>query len=96
MDEIKALQTRGVPFNFWIGSLIRTILMIKEHESMTLQSELSICLAKLKMIEDGLQKEAEHANCANDAKSFRDARLLVIDVRKDVQKRLEELSKDVS
>ena len=63
---------------------------------MTLQSELLICLAKLKAIENGLQTEAEHANCANDAKSFRDARLLVTDVRKDMQKRLEEISKDVS
>ena len=58
---------------------------------MTLNSELLICMTKLKAIEEGLQTEAEHAKDKKDAKTYRDAMLLVRDIKKDMKKRLEAL-----
>ena|GEM_PF-4582628 len=58
---------------------------------MTLNSELLICMTKLKAIEDGLQTEAEYAKDKKDAKTYRDAMLLVRDIKKDMKKRLEAL-----
>ncbi|WP_455663406.1 hypothetical protein [Pradoshia sp.] len=58
---------------------------------MTLNSELTICLAKVKAIEEGLKAEAEHADNAHDAKTYRDAMLLVRDIKKDLSKRIETL-----
>ena len=58
---------------------------------MTLKYELSICLAKLKAIEKGLQKEAERADNAEDARIYRDAMRMISDIREDTKKRLETL-----
>lgn len=58
---------------------------------MTLKSEISICLARLTAIENGLKTEAEHAENAIDARAYRDAMVLVKDIKKDMKKRLEAL-----
>ena len=58
---------------------------------MTLKYELRICLTKLKAIEKGLQKEAEHAGNAEDARTYRDAVQMISDIHRDTKKRLEAL-----